>query len=98
MAAWARVGMECVCVDDFIQTRPDLPLEDFIYGLSVTDPSKGEVCRIEGISYDLGTVFLDIEGYEWRYEICHFRPLNPSTQEQDLAIFRPLLVTDEVPA
>jgi hypothetical protein len=92
MAGWAKPGVKCVCVDHSDIFNPNLAIV----------PPMGERHMIKGVLDDYlgrGTTLL-IEGYpnvslrlghDMGWAIWRFRPLITRTQQQDLAIFTPLL-------
>jgi hypothetical protein len=92
MSAWAKVGVKCVCIDFtpvFICARPH-----------PADPVAGGVYTVTGIWHDEDGTFLQLAECDGDsgYEVSDFRPLVTRTQEDDVALFRDLLVSNEVDA
>lgn len=97
--SWAVRGARVVCIESFIyrnsvqrEHAPVLPQKGTAYTIADVD-----ICGSTGV-VDLILVEIvtkPFRGEEIAWDIDHFRPLVTRTQEQDLAIFMPLL--DHVP-
>lgn len=88
MSAWAKPGVKCVCVEFtpiYIGARPH-----------PADPVDGGVYTILGVWHDEDGTFLQLAECDgdYGYEISDFRPLITRSQEDDVALFRKLLVTE----
>lgn len=98
MTSWAVPGAKCVCVDDsawcFTHAvnlqRASLPKRGEVYVIrSVLSRGDGGLgLRLEGLD---NSSIPTISGDEVSFRIARFRPLVTKTQEDDLAIFLPLL-------
>lgn len=94
MSSWAARGVKCVYVgvSPHKNTRI-IPLErggTYTIRAVFLHPSRGELgCLLEEVTNELSDYF----GIEMGYILTNFRPLATRTQEQDLAIFLPLLET-----
>lgn len=104
MAFWAKPGVKCVCVDAASERFARLftwsgHADDFqlLNGATYTisEVLVHPLCDLVCIKL----VELSDRGYaDFGYALDRFRPLITCTQEDDLAIFRPLLIPDEVDA
>lgn len=90
--AWAKPGVKCVCIKrgEWINGA-NACIED-------KHPYFKEVCEVEYVTEGKWGVMLKLAGYADFYAVYRFRPFITPTQEEDLAIFRPLLVTEGVDA
>ena len=103
MTSWAKPGVKCVCIDDFMPTIPP-PAgyeswgDDFelVAGTTYTirdrffDTELGfEVVRLAEIYRPL----LFGESFEAGFLISRFRPIVTKTQEQDVALFKAILTS-----
>lgn len=84
--SWARVGAKVVCIADAVA----------IVGVDLGFPlfKAGDIYTIGGVEVDPDYgVFLWFKGHDSRHSghIDGFRPLITRSQEQDMAIFRPIL-------
>lgn len=99
MSAWAKPGVKCVCVGrpkstDFrgIIRVPDvyetLTIRDVFIGV-LSDGTEAVTLRFSEIQNPVvDTTHGMVERGYWA---AHFRPLVTRTQEQDLALFTPIL-------
>lgn len=97
MSAWARPGVKCVCVDSYMDGEPPVLVEGAVYQVArvISDNGTNTIGRYAGARQSLVLVGL-INPYDERYgsfALARFRPIVTRTQEQDVAIFRPLLNT-----
>lgn len=95
--SWAKVGAKVVCVD------ASLPNGEFWAGHE--QPIVGAIYTISSVGLDrdgvnIGVNFIEIErdelaraiwGWEVGYYLHRFRPLITRTEQQDLALFTPML-------
>ncbi len=90
MAHWAKPGVKCVCVERDMNT-------DCEHGYEASpNPSYREICIVERVNASGAAVYLWIVGYdECEFLADLFRPLNERTQEDDVALFAPILTTRE---
>ena len=91
MSAWARPGVKCVCIDG------NWPEWEMAEGGVTRAPMADEVLTISEVRKDGYLRFVEIPvqqgagiGLAWAVE--SFRPLITRTQQQDVALFRDLLV------
>jgi hypothetical protein len=89
--SWARPGVKCVCIKQgaWVGTFTD------VVGVG---PSFNEICVVVAVARILGEKYLQLDGFPTYYSASRFRPLITKTQEQDVAIFAPLLNTSRVDA
>lgn len=88
VTTWAAPGVKCVCVRE-----------------GHLGPKLNDVCTIDEVKADASGVWLVLVEYGWRhtdtattverrrpwFRVDRFRPLITRTQEQDLALFTPIL-------
>lgn len=97
MAAWAKPGVRCVCIDD--------DWSDYHCKLlGIEPPSRvpmlNEVLTIRAVypstirPYCLALQFSEL-GHEFGFPAHCFRPLTTRTLEQDMSHFTPLLTSKE---
>lgn len=92
MSAWAKRGAKCVCIRtpwSWKSCDPTLPLFTRIRAVYfMRKPKLNGVYRVSALDGER----LQLDGFEGQwFKTRNFRPLVTRSQEQDLAIFRPLL-------
>lgn len=99
--AWAKPGVKCVCVDAdpdrFVKLQPSWRDD----GFPIREGIIYTICEVlVHPGADLVAVRLvelpDRSIGDYGYALSRFRPLASRTQEQDLAIFRPILTSISV--
>lgn len=87
MSAWVKVGAKCVCIyEGLAWDNQGIPCE--------WSADKGRVYTIVSTRTGAeGHLFLGLWGMplDTFHDVDGFRPLTPSTQEQDVALFKSLL-------
>lgn len=89
MSAWARPGVQCVCIAQTWRTNnPEV--------LPEAGPAKGARCVIASVEIDEGGTWLTLKGFNdlHSFSVRAFRPLLRQSEAQDLAVFYSML--DEV--
>lgn len=95
MAHWAKPGVKCVCIAGFGDWR-------FTAGMPRALPVKRKTYTVDQIgNHPNGPHISLVEVDSWNDRTNHqyyfsaeaFRPLVIRSQEQDMAIFRPILTT-----
>lgn len=94
-AMWAVPGAKCVCIDDVWgngfrgrQAPSRLPMLNEV--LTIKEVFGAEEWAGANIPGGAAVSFVEL-GHDWCFAISSFQPLVTRTQEQDLAIFLPLL-------
>lgn len=93
--AWVRPGAKCISLYDFPDARAhgfDAPRAGTIYTVREIDQGPGVYDCIRVMEITNPTCD---DGWEPSWVIKRFRPVVTRSQEQDVAIFRPIL--DQVP-
>ena len=97
MSAWAKPGVKCVCIKGGqpnsrgMMLVGSMPQEQQVY--TVTEVRYCSRCGVLLVLAE----FPDV-GNSNGWEATHFRPIITHTQEDDVALFRDLLVSNEVDA
>lgn len=102
MSAWAKPGVKCVCVTD---VGFDAALK---YGMAIPFAGRTYTIReVREFDFGVGVLLAEVVNRpaEWAngvseaaWQIECFRPLVTRTQEQDVAIFMPMLRTEKADA
>ncbi len=92
MSSWASPGVKCVC-------RKRGEWIGKFTGRIGDGPKFGQVCQIVAVRALSHGTGIQVAGYgdEW-FSLRRFRPLITRSQEDDVAIFRKLLVPEGVDA
>ena len=88
MAHWAAKGVKC-------QSLTGLWADDT--GAVWNGPAKGEICTVRHVRRFDGDAYISVEGrgHDW-FLASAFRPLVKRSQQQDVALFTPLLTQKSI--
>lgn len=95
MSAWARPGVKCVCIGNWTdgwrsdEGQIELPMTRQVYTVREVHPDGDAIRLVEIVNPPLRYAGDNVT--EVWFMTCRFRPLVSKTQEQDIALFTPLL-------